>query len=82
MSVVVSFSLKPHVFDSMQSIQNLGLAVISMVSGEILDEKGYFMLEIFFAACVCSKFACVAGCSTEKKRNKKIERDGIMTVGC
>lgn len=31
-----------------QSVQNLGLAVISMFSGLIVDEGGYFMLEIFF----------------------------------
>ncbi|XP_053662029.1 major facilitator superfamily domain-containing protein 1-like isoform X2 [Anopheles marshallii] len=31
-----------------QSVQNLGLAVISMISGMIVDKGGYFMLEIFF----------------------------------
>lgn len=31
-----------------QSVQNLGLAVISMFSGLIVDKGGYFMLEIFF----------------------------------
>ncbi|XP_053692957.1 major facilitator superfamily domain-containing protein 1-like isoform X2 [Sabethes cyaneus] len=31
-----------------QSVQNLGLAVISMLSGVIVDKGGYFMLEIFF----------------------------------
>ncbi|KAG4066419.1 hypothetical protein HA402_007055 [Bradysia odoriphaga] len=31
-----------------QAVQNLGLAVISMVSGMIVDNGGYFMLEIFF----------------------------------
>ncbi|XP_058816315.1 major facilitator superfamily domain-containing protein 1-like [Topomyia yanbarensis] len=31
-----------------QSVQNLGLAVISMISGLIVDKGGYFMLEIFF----------------------------------
>jgi len=49
----------PHLFDRMLSIQNLGLAVISIVSGKILDAKGYYMLEIFFCACVSSKCQCV-----------------------
>ncbi|XP_058453968.1 major facilitator superfamily domain-containing protein 1-like isoform X2 [Malaya genurostris] len=31
-----------------QSVQNLGLAVISMISGLIVDKGGYFKLEIFF----------------------------------
>lgn len=43
-------------FLSMQSIQNLGLAVMSIVAGEILDIWGYFFLEIFFIACVSGKY--------------------------
>uniref|UniRef100_A0A4W5RID5 Lysosomal dipeptide transporter MFSD1 n=1 Tax=Hucho hucho TaxID=62062 RepID=A0A4W5RID5_9TELE len=35
------------------SIQNLGLALISMAAGSILDNKGYLFLEVFFSACVC-----------------------------
>ncbi|XP_015610355.1 major facilitator superfamily domain-containing protein 1 [Cephus cinctus] len=31
-----------------QSIQNLGLAVVSILAGMIVDAGGYFMLEIFF----------------------------------
>lgn len=37
----------------MQAIQNLGLAVINLVAGKILDEKGYFVLLVFFIACLC-----------------------------
>ena len=40
---------------SMQSIQNLGLAVISQVAGTIVDKKGYLVLEVFFCAWLCSK---------------------------
>ncbi|XP_068613400.1 lysosomal dipeptide transporter MFSD1-like [Brachionichthys hirsutus] len=36
----------------MQSIQNLGLALISLASGAILDAKGYLLLEVFFCTCV------------------------------
>ena len=39
---------------SMQSIQNLGLAVISQVAGMIVDGKGYLVLEVFFCAWLCS----------------------------
>jgi hypothetical protein len=39
----------------MQAIQNLGLAVINLVAGKILDEKGYFVLLVFFIACLCCK---------------------------
>lgn len=34
----------------MQSVQNLGLAVITMSAGAIVDSKGYFILGIFFQA--------------------------------
>lgn len=43
----------------MQSIQNLGLALIAMVAGTILDTRGYLILEVFFCICVCSEFSCV-----------------------
>lgn len=50
---------------SMQSIQNLGLALISMVAGTILDTRGYLILEVFFCTCVCSEWfrVCVCSCS-------------------
>uniref|UniRef100_A0A8C6SDZ8 Lysosomal dipeptide transporter MFSD1 n=1 Tax=Neogobius melanostomus TaxID=47308 RepID=A0A8C6SDZ8_9GOBI len=32
----------------MQSIQNLGLALIAMAAGSILDTRGYLVLEVFF----------------------------------
>ncbi|KAM9853068.1 lysosomal dipeptide transporter MFSD1 isoform 2-T2 [Aulostomus maculatus] len=38
---------------SMQSIQNLGLALIAMAAGSILDNRGYLFLEVFFCACIC-----------------------------
>ncbi|CAF1189399.1 unnamed protein product [Didymodactylos carnosus] len=36
----------------MQSIQNLGLAVMNIFTGLILDAYGYFLLEIFFIICL------------------------------
>lgn len=39
----------------MQSVQNLGLALISLLTGIIVDEAGYFVLEVFFLGSLCSK---------------------------
>ena len=50
----------PRLLDSMMSCQNLGHAVITMAAGEILDHKGFFMLELFFTACICCKWRCFA----------------------
>ncbi|XP_065887478.1 major facilitator superfamily domain-containing protein 1-like [Dysidea avara] len=43
----------------MQSIQNLGLAIVSLLAGVILDAKGYILLEVFFLALLCG--ALIAG---------------------
>ena len=37
----------------MQSIQNLGLAIVSMLAGMILDARGYILLEVFFLTLLC-----------------------------
>lgn len=37
----------------MQAIQNLGLAVISLTAGIIVDKNGYLILEVFFMAWLC-----------------------------
>uniref|UniRef100_A0A8C7K565 Lysosomal dipeptide transporter MFSD1 n=1 Tax=Oncorhynchus kisutch TaxID=8019 RepID=A0A8C7K565_ONCKI len=54
---MVAFVVPEHqlgtAYGFMQSIQNLGLALISMAAGSILDNKGYLFLEVFFTACVC-----------------------------
>lgn len=39
----------------MQSIQNLGLAVITQVAGIIVDSNGYLILEVFFIGWLCGK---------------------------
>ena len=41
---------------SMQSIQNLGLAVIAIIAGKIVDDRGYLVLEVFFQICLCGKY--------------------------
>ena len=40
----------------MQSFQNLGVAVITMLAGVIVDRMGYLVLEVFFILCVSSKY--------------------------
>ncbi|XP_051521161.1 major facilitator superfamily domain-containing protein 1 isoform X1 [Myxocyprinus asiaticus] len=54
---MVAFVVAEHqlgtAYGFMQSIQNLGLALISMAAGSILDSKGYLFLEVFFIACIC-----------------------------
>uniref|UniRef100_A0A8B9L946 Lysosomal dipeptide transporter MFSD1 n=1 Tax=Astyanax mexicanus TaxID=7994 RepID=A0A8B9L946_ASTMX len=54
---MVAFVVPEHqlgtAYGFMQSIQNLGLALISMAAGAILDSKGYLLLEVFFCACIC-----------------------------
>ncbi|CAB4033514.1 major facilitator superfamily domain-containing 1-like [Paramuricea clavata] len=42
----------------MQSIQNLGLALINMAAGAIVDAKGYLFLEMFFCAWLCLALMC------------------------
>jgi len=39
----------------MQSVQNLGLAVVPLVAGWLVDSQGYLILEIFFLGCMCGK---------------------------
>ena len=40
----------------MQAIQNLGLAVVTYLTGLIVDQKGYLVLEVFNCAMLCSKW--------------------------
>ncbi|CAH1780917.1 unnamed protein product [Owenia fusiformis] len=51
---MVAFIVPEHqlgtAYGIMQAIQNLGLAVIAIVAGDIVDAKGYLLLEVFFMA--------------------------------
>uniref|UniRef100_A0A8C0F0B8 Lysosomal dipeptide transporter MFSD1 n=1 Tax=Bubo bubo TaxID=30461 RepID=A0A8C0F0B8_BUBBB len=57
---MVAFVVPEHqlgtAYGFMQSIQNLGLAIIAIAAGMILDTRGYLFLEVFFSACVCCKY--------------------------
>lgn len=37
----------------MQAVQNLGMAVVTMMAGRIVDDQGYLVLEVFFLAWLC-----------------------------
>ncbi|XP_033121743.1 major facilitator superfamily domain-containing protein 1-like [Anneissia japonica] len=54
---IVAYIMPEHqlgtAYGFMQSIQNLGLAIVPMVAGQILDEKGYLILEVFFSVLLC-----------------------------
>ncbi|KAM8852933.1 lysosomal dipeptide transporter MFSD1 isoform 1-T1 [Synchiropus picturatus] len=54
---MVAFVVPEHqlgtAYGFMQSIQNLGLALIAIAAGAILDSRGYLVLELFFCACLC-----------------------------
>uniref|UniRef100_A0AAY5EY39 Lysosomal dipeptide transporter MFSD1 n=1 Tax=Electrophorus electricus TaxID=8005 RepID=A0AAY5EY39_ELEEL len=57
---MVAFVVPEHqlgtAYGFMQSIQNLGLALISMAAGVIVDRRGYLFLEVFFCFCLaCSQ---------------------------
>ncbi|OWK52091.1 Major facilitator superfamily domain-containing protein 1 [Lonchura striata] len=60
---MVAFVVPEHqlgtAYGFMQSIQNLGLAVIAIAAGMILDTRGYLFLEVFFSACVCLSLIAV-----------------------
>ncbi|OXB63126.1 hypothetical protein ASZ78_000358 [Callipepla squamata] len=60
---MVAFVVPEHqlgtAYGFMQSIQNLGLAVIAIAAGMILDTRGYLFLEVFFSACVSLSLVAV-----------------------
>jgi len=43
----------------MQSVQNLGLAVVAIINGQIVDQKGYFILEISMLIWLCGQCCIV-----------------------
>ena len=59
----------------MQSVQNLGLACISLLTGVIVDSAGYFVLEVFFLGCLCRKFL-----SPNKRRLFSLKYNFILNL--
>ncbi|XP_034085310.1 major facilitator superfamily domain-containing protein 1 isoform X2 [Gymnodraco acuticeps] len=60
---MVAFVVPEHqlgtAYGFMQSIQNLGLALVAMAAGAILDNQGYLFLEVFFCVCICVSLMAV-----------------------
>ena len=42
----------------MQSVQNLGLAVVPIVAGIVVDSGGYMLTEVMFCALLCLALLC------------------------
>jgi nitrate/nitrite transporter NarK len=57
---LVSFIVPEHqlgtAYGIMQAIQNLGLAIVPIAAGVIVDNNGYLMLEVLFLALLCLAF--------------------------
>ncbi|CAG0878892.1 unnamed protein product [Darwinula stevensoni] len=60
---IVALVLPEHqlgtAYGLVQAVQNLGLAVITMVAGNIVDSKGYFVLETFFLTWLCISLVAI-----------------------
>ena len=42
----------------MQSVQNLGLAVVPIIAGIVVDSGGYMLTEVMFCALLCLALLC------------------------
>jgi len=42
-----------QIFSRMQAVQNLGMAIVTMLAGRIVDDQGYLVLEVFFLGWLC-----------------------------
>ncbi|KER22066.1 transporter, major facilitator family protein [Opisthorchis viverrini] len=62
---LVAFLLPPHqrgtAYGLIQSLQNLGLGVIAIFAGYLVDNKGYLFLEVFFTFCLSLALAVTFG---------------------
>ncbi|KAL5475426.1 hypothetical protein EMCRGX_G025241 [Ephydatia muelleri] len=59
---MVSFIVPEHqlgtAYGIMQSVQNLGLAVVPIVAGIVVDSGGYMLTEVMFCALLCLALLC------------------------
>lgn len=74
-SQIVRNSQLGTAYGIMQAIQNLGLAVIAIAAGAIVDSSGYLILEVFFLACLCvALIAAVMLYLVDASRGGKLNR--------
>lgn len=93
---MVSLIIPEHQLGSaygmMQSIQNLGLALISMLAGLIVDLKGYLVLEMFYMIWLCvalistvvmwltdSASRGVLNLTVAERRNRESDRERLLS---
>ncbi|XP_072180435.1 lysosomal dipeptide transporter MFSD1-like [Diadema setosum] len=59
---IVAFIMPEHQlgtsYGCMQSIQNLGLAVVAVIAGLLVDGNGYLLYEVFNLTCLCVAMIC------------------------
>ncbi|XP_054771784.2 major facilitator superfamily domain-containing protein 1-like [Lytechinus pictus] len=59
---IVAFIMPEHqlgtAYGFMQSIQNLGLAIVAVIAGKIVDSNGYLLYEVFNLSCLCIALIC------------------------
>lgn len=66
----------------MQSVQNLGLAVNSLLSGLILENYGYFSLELFFLSlCLIGLIAGIILYIVDKFKSKNFNFKLLSSTG-
>ncbi|XP_042878188.1 major facilitator superfamily domain-containing protein 1-like isoform X2 [Penaeus japonicus] len=93
---MVSLIIPEHQLGSaygmMQSIQNLGLALISMLAGLIVDLKGYLVLEMFYMVWLCvalistvvmwltdAALGGVLNLTVAERRNREGDRERLLS---
>jgi hypothetical protein len=56
-SFVISTDRIATAYGTMQSIQNLGLAIANLFVGSVIDKYGYFILELIYIFILLSKLS-------------------------
>jgi MFS family permease len=74
-SLVIEERQLGSAYGIMQSFQNLGLAVVALIAGALVDNSGYLVLEVFFIDCLC-----VALMATVLLLVIDASRDGILNM--
>lgn len=69
----------------MQAIQNLGLALMTMVSGLVVDKYGYLWLELFFIlwlviALICTVFIWLMDLNGDGYLNMSTEQREVVDL--
>jgi len=74
-SLVIEERQLGSAYGLMQSFQNLGLAVVAIIAGSLVDNYGYLILEVFFIDSLC-----IALMSTVLLLVVDSSRDGVLNM--